>query len=75
MIYLYFMATIKRLLSQHGCTVMIIPKPVCRTLDLHPGDYIEIEAGNLPHAGWFRKLDLQENPDGKSPGPRAQPDR
>lgn len=68
MIYSQLMSIIKRLLSQHGCTILIIPKPVCRTLDLHPGDYVEIEAGNLPRAGGFRKLNLQEKPD--EPGPR-----
>lgn len=70
MIYLIPMSNVRRLLKVHNSLALVIPKPVCRTLDLHAGDYVEIEGGNLPRAGWFRKVILPEKPDEPHPGNR-----
>lgn len=73
-LYLFLKMWIKRLLKMHGCTILIVPKPICRALALHPGDYVQIEHRPNAQVAGFYKLPLQEKPDVTDPRNPARPD-
>lgn len=73
-VYLTLKMWIKRLLKMHGCTVLVIPKPICRTLQLRPGDYVQTDLSATQAGAYFVKLNPQEKPDVTDPRNPARTD-
>jgi hypothetical protein len=73
MVYLIPMATIKRLLKMHNCTVLIIPKPLALQCGLEPGDYVDVFASEMGGSLCVTKIQLPEKPDEPHPGNRPKP--